>query len=107
MSKRKTYRRKFESLKMNDEENIVSYFLWVYEVVNCPKGLGEHVKENMIVQKVFRYLINHFDAKVCSMEEIKYFDSLSVDELHGILAAYETRSENSTEKKLHWRRPRY
>ena len=38
--KLKTYRRKFKSLKMDDEEYIASYFLRVAEVVNSLKGLG-------------------------------------------------------------------
>jgi hypothetical protein len=34
------YKGKFETLKMNEKENIVAYVLHVYEVVNSIKGLG-------------------------------------------------------------------
>lgn len=44
-----TRRRKFESLKLKDEENIASYFLCVDEIVNIMNGLGKKVKESMII----------------------------------------------------------
>lgn len=84
---------------MNDEEDISAYFLQVDEVVNSLRGLGEKVNEKMIVQKVLRSLLDHFDAKVRAIEEIKYLDSLSMDELHGNLIAYEMRVGNSTHKE--------
>jgi hypothetical protein len=39
------FREKFEQLKMNEDENIVAYFLQVDEVVNNIKGLGDEVNE--------------------------------------------------------------
>ena len=34
-----------------------------------------------------------FDSKVSPLEERQYLDKLSMDELHGILTAYEMRTE--------------
>jgi hypothetical protein len=45
-----THRRQFESLKMKDEENVASYFLWVIGIVNTIRGIGEKVEEPMIVK---------------------------------------------------------
>lgn len=53
----------------------------------------------MIVQKVLQSLLDHFDAKVCAIEELEDLDSLSIDELHGFLTTYEMRSRNSTNKE--------
>eukprot|EP00253_Pinus_taeda_P032422 PITA_32422 len=53
-AKLQTHRRQFESLKMDDEEDIASYFLRVAEVVNSLKGLEENIEESTIVQKVLR-----------------------------------------------------
>ena len=39
--KLQTYRRQFEHLMMNEEEDIATYFLWVDEIVNTMRGLGE------------------------------------------------------------------
>ena len=51
-----THRGQFESLEMDDEEDIAAYFLRVAEVVNALKGLGENVEESTIVQKISRSL---------------------------------------------------
>jgi hypothetical protein len=92
-AKLQTHRRQFESLKMKEEENVAAYLLCVDEIVNTIRGLGETVAEPMIVQKVLRSLPLIFDAKFSSIEEIKDLDKLTMDELHGILTAYEMRTE--------------
>jgi hypothetical protein len=86
---------------MKDEENVAAYLLCVDEIVNTIRGLGEKVEEPMIVQKVLRSLPLRFDAKVSTIEEMKDLDSLTMDELHGILTAYEmrTKKENPTLKE--------
>ena len=90
-AKLQTYRSQFESLKMDDEEDIASYFLRVAEVVNSLKGLGENIEESTIVQKILRSIPDRFDSKVSAIEEMKDLDTLKMDELHGILIAYEMR----------------
>ncbi|KAH9328144.1 hypothetical protein KI387_000252, partial [Taxus chinensis] len=45
MTKLQTHRRKFESLKINGEENIVAYILCVDETVNMIGGLGEEMED--------------------------------------------------------------
>jgi hypothetical protein len=45
------------------------------------------------VQKVIRSLHLRFDAKLCSIEEIKDLKKLTMDEMHGILTTYEMRKE--------------
>jgi hypothetical protein len=61
--------------------------------VNVIKGLGEEIKEPVIVQKVLRSLPMRFDPKISSLEEREDLATLSMDELHGILTAYEMRTE--------------
>jgi hypothetical protein len=78
---------------MKDEENVAAYLLCVDEIVNTIRGLGETVAEPMIVKKVLRSLPLIFDAKVSAIEEMKDLDQLTMDELHGILTAYEMRIE--------------
>jgi len=41
---------------MSENESIVEYFLKVEEVVNMIRGLGDEVKEELIIQKVLRSL---------------------------------------------------
>ena len=90
-AKLQTHRRQFESLRMEDEEDIAAYLLRVAEVVNSLKGLDEKVEESTIVQKVLRSLPDRFDSKISAIEEAKDPDTLKMDELHGILTAYEMR----------------
>eukprot|EP00253_Pinus_taeda_P012170 PITA_12170 len=61
------------------------------DVVNSLKGLEENIEESTIVQKALRYLPDRFDSKVSAIEEMKDLDTLKMDELHGILIAYEMR----------------
>jgi hypothetical protein len=85
---------------MKDKENAATYLIHVDEIFNTIIGLGEKVEELMIVQKVLRSLPLRFDAKVSSIEEMIDLDSLTMDELHGILMTYEMRIEKeNTEPK--------
>lgn len=76
--KLQTFQRQFESLKMNDEEDFVAYFLWVDEVVNSLKGFGKEVKEVTYVQKKLRSLPLRFDAKVSTIEELRDMENLKM-----------------------------
>jgi hypothetical protein len=87
------HRGQFETLKMNEEDNIAAYFLCVDEIVNTIKGLGEEIDETIIVQKILRTLPSRFNPNISSIEELKDLNMLTMDELHGILTAYEMRIE--------------
>ena len=64
-------------------------------------GLGEEIKESVIVQKVLRSLPMRFDPKISALEERSDINSISMDELHGIFTAYEmiTEQENPNIKE--------
>jgi hypothetical protein len=78
---------------MKEDENIATYFLRVDETVNAIIGLGEEIKEFVIVQKVLRSLPMRFDPKISTLEERSDLKSISMGELHGIFTAYEMRIE--------------
>ena len=61
--------------------------------MNAMRGLGEKVENTTLVKKILRPLQMIFDSKVSSLEERKYLDKLSMDELHGILTTYEMRKK--------------
>jgi hypothetical protein len=94
VAKLQTYRGQFEQLKMKEDENIAAYFLLVDETVNAIMGLGEEIKESVIVRKVIRSLPIRFDPKISALEERADLNSISMDELHGIFIAYEMRIEH-------------
>ena len=68
------------------------------EIVNNIRRLGEKVDEIVIVQKVHRSLPLRFGPKIYSIEEIKDLENLTMDELHGILNAYEMRIKRVKEE---------
>jgi hypothetical protein len=87
---------------MKEDENIAAYFLRVDETVNTIIGLGEEIEESVIVQKVLRYLPMRFNPNISALEEISDMNSKSMDELHGIVTAYEmiTEQENPNVKEV-------
>jgi hypothetical protein len=62
-AKLQTYRGQFEQLKMKEDEIIVAYFLRFDETVNAIIGLGEEIKQSVIVQKVLRSLPMRFNTR--------------------------------------------
>jgi hypothetical protein len=78
---------------MNEDENIAAYFLRIDEVVNDIKGLGDEIKELVVVKKELRSLPMIFDSKISTLEERVDLDTMTMDKLHGILTAYEMRIE--------------
>ena len=78
---------------MKEDEDIAAYLQRVDEVVNTIRGLGEVIEESKVVENVLRSLPIRFDSKVSAIEEIKDLDTLNTDALHGILTAYEIRTE--------------
>ena len=90
-AKLQTLRIQYETLKMNSDESIASYFLRIDEVVNCMKNLGEEIKEVTLVEKILRSLSAKFESKVFAIEEKKDLQNITMTQLHGILAAFEMR----------------
>ena len=50
--------------------------------------------EEKVVEKILRSLTPRFDSKVPAIEELKELNTLSTEELYGILTAYEMRIES-------------
>jgi hypothetical protein len=77
---------------MDEKEDIRTYFIRVDKVVNAIRGLGEELNESLVVQKVLRLLLLKYDAKVSAIEETRDLTKMKMDELHGSLITYETRT---------------
>jgi hypothetical protein len=73
--------------------------------MNTIKGLGEEIKEPTIVQKVLRSLPMRFDPKISTLKERADLAMLSMNELHGILTAYEmrTKQDNPCRKEANFK----
>jgi hypothetical protein len=90
-AKLQTFRLKFEQIKMNEDETVRKYFLRVEELVNAMKGLGEKFEESILVQKILRSLLDKFNPKVSTIEELNDLKTMSIDQLLRTLTTYEIR----------------
>ncbi|KAJ0509944.1 putative RNA-directed DNA polymerase [Helianthus annuus] len=90
-------RRNFELLEMKDGETINDYFSRVMIVANDMRNFGEDMSDLKVVEKILRSLTENFNFVVCTIEESKDIDTLSVDELQSSLLVHEqklTRKNN-------------
>eukprot|EP00257_Ricinus_communis_P022990 XP_015582859.1 uncharacterized protein LOC107262301 [Ricinus communis] len=89
-------RREFEVLKMKEGETINDYFGRVMIVSNSMRNCGELVEEVKIVEKILRTLMDKCNYVVCSIEESKNLDELTVDELQSSLLVHEQKLVRKT-----------
>src|SRR5690606_18389794 len=88
-------RKTFETLEMRYGEGIVSYFGRVMEIVNDMRNCGEAMEDVKIVEKILRSLTDNFNFVVCSIEESKDIDTITIDELQ---ASFQIHEGKVTEK---------
>ncbi|XP_042487341.1 uncharacterized protein LOC122067578 [Macadamia integrifolia] len=85
------HRNLFESLKMSEGETINQFMSKVNKIINSIRGLGEEVKDAVVVKKKLGSLPDLYNPKVSAIEESKDLNTMKLDELHGTLIAYEMR----------------
>nr|KYP52959.1 Retrovirus-related Pol polyprotein from transposon TNT 1-94 [Cajanus cajan] len=78
-----TLRGEFESLKMEDKEQVSEYITRVEKVANQLGRNGEPMPASRIVEKILRSLTDDFESIACVIEESKDLSVLSVEELAG------------------------
>ena len=81
----------YESLKMKDEKNILGFFERIDNLVNAIKGLGVELPNYDLFEKILRTLPMAYNPKVSTLEYRDKLEDLTMDELYGILIAYELR----------------
>jgi len=74
-------RREFETLEMKEREGVTEYFGRVMTTANEMRNFGEEMTDVKVVEKILRSLTENFNYVVCSIEESKDTDEISVDEL--------------------------
>ncbi|XP_050895229.1 uncharacterized protein LOC127101831 [Lathyrus oleraceus] len=86
-----TLRRDFEVFEMKDGESVNDYFGRVIVVANAMRNCGETMDVVKVVEKILRTLTERFDYIVCSIEESKDIDTLTVDALQSSLLVHEQK----------------
>ncbi|GMY20386.1 ADP glucose pyrophosphorylase large subunit 1 [Fagus crenata] len=95
-------RREFETLEMRSGEGVTEYFSRVMTVANKMRIYGEEMQDVKVVEKILRSLTEKFNYVVCSIEESKDIDALTVDELQSSLIVHEQKFQkrNGEEQAL-------
>ncbi|XP_048228575.1 uncharacterized protein LOC125369731 [Ricinus communis] len=83
--------RTFKTLEMKLGEGVSEYFTRVMSTANDMRNCGENMNDIKIVEKILRSLTDNFNFVVCSIEESKDIDHLTVDELQASLLVHEQK----------------
>lgn len=83
--------RDFETLEMKSGETVTVYFSRVMAVANKMHIYGETMTDVTVVEKILRSLTDKFNYVVCSIEESKDIDAMSIDELQSSLIVHEKK----------------
>jgi len=84
---------------MKEGESVNAYFARTLTIANKMKVNGENKGDVAIVEKILRSLTPKFDYVVCSIEESKDTDTLTIDELQSSLLVHEQRMSYHIEEE--------
>ncbi|KAA0063933.1 Receptor-like protein 12 [Cucumis melo var. makuwa] len=82
------------SLKMNDDETIAIFNVWVLDLANESFAQDEKITESKMVEKVLRSLPSRFSMKVTAIEEANDMTTMKLDELFGSLRTFKLSFED-------------
>ncbi|XP_015158842.1 uncharacterized protein [Solanum tuberosum] len=89
-------RKDFETLEMKEGESVTNYCARTMEITNKMRFHGEKIGDVAIVEKILRSLTSKYNYVVCSIEESKDIDELSLDELQSSLLVHEQKMNKSS-----------
>ncbi|RVW79986.1 hypothetical protein CK203_047441 [Vitis vinifera] len=95
-------RSEFETLRMKPRESVSNYFLRTMAIINKMRIHGEKMEDVTVIEKILRSMTPKFNYVVCSIEESKDLDELSINELQGSLLVHEQKiiQEDKEEQAL-------
>ncbi|RVW68890.1 Retrovirus-related Pol polyprotein from transposon TNT 1-94 [Vitis vinifera] len=95
-------RSEFEMLRMKPGESVSDYFSRTMAIINKMRIHGEKMEDVTVIEKILRSMTPKFNYVVCSIEESKDLDELSIDELQGSLLVHEQKiiQEDKEEQAL-------
>lgn len=92
-------RTSFETLKMKNGEAVSDYFSRTMAIANKMRINGEKMEDVTIIEKILRSMTPKFNYVVCSIEESKDIDSLSIDELQSSLQVHEQKMNQQEQEE--------
>ncbi|MFS7989867.1 putative RNA-directed DNA polymerase [Helianthus anomalus] len=89
-------RREFEMPEMKTGETVTEYLGRVMIIANDMRNSGEDMPDVKIVEKVLRTMTESYNFVVCTIEESKDLDTMTVDELQSSLLIHEQKIRRKT-----------
>lgn len=92
-------RKEFEILHMKVGEIVNEFFAQTLTIANKMKANGETLGDVVVIEKILRSLTLKFDYVVCSIEESKDINTLTIDELQSSLLVHAQHMSSHVEEK--------
>lgn len=92
-------RSEFETLRMKSDESVIDFFGRTMTIANKMRIHGDKMEDVTIVEKILRSMTTKYNFVVCSIEESKDFDSLTIDELQSSFLAHENKISNQNKEE--------
>lgn len=74
---------------MQQGEFVSDYFSRTMAIANKMRINDDKMEDITIIEKILRFMTTNYDYVVCSMEESKNLDGLSIAELHSSVLVHE------------------
>lgn len=74
---------------MQQGEFVSNYFSRTMAIANKMRINDDKMEDITIIEKILRFMTTNYDYVVCSMEESKNLDELSIAELHSSVLVHE------------------
>lgn len=74
---------------MQQGEFVSDYFSRTMAIANKMRINHDKMEDITIIEKILRFMTTNYDYVVCSMEESKNLDELSIAELHSSVLVHE------------------
>ena len=81
----------FKTLPMKSGELVSDYFSRTMAIANKMRIHGDKMADVTIIKKILRSMTTKFNYVVCSIEESKDIDNMSIDELKSYLLVHEQK----------------
>ncbi|XP_074362779.1 uncharacterized protein LOC141703067 [Apium graveolens] len=98
-AKAQTLKAEFESLKMNESEQLDDFCLKLNGLVAKIRALGESIGEEYVMKKILRAVPTKFLQIASALEQFGNLETMSVEEVIGSLKAYEERLSRQGKSK--------